>query len=147
MRSRSGLLLPRRRARLGLAPLNHHATTMSNTTALKKPAADDGALHAKLSAWRNENANAILQRVKDGLPVKLIRNGTTLAQFIPSSHPAYLPKLGDIVSALAEHEGAAIRELDTRTMREAPCQGVDDAVPAPQVVSLPAANAPSVKQP
>jgi hypothetical protein len=32
-------------------------------------------------------------------------------------------------------------------MREAPCQGVDDAVPAPQVVSLPAANAPSVKQP
>src|SRR5581483_5333753 len=119
MRSRSGLLLPRRRTRLGHAPRNHHGTTMNNATVLKKPAADDGALHAKLSAWRNENAAAILQRVKDGLTVKLISHGTTFAHF---SQPN-VPKPADIVKALASYEGAAIRELDTRTMRETSCQG------------------------
>jgi len=122
---------------------------MNNATVLKKPAADDGALHAKLSAWRNENAAAILQRVKDGLTVKLISHGTTFAHF---SQPN-VPKPADIVKALASYEGAAIRELDTRTMRETSCQGTttwadyiatrqeaDEAAQAAQVVPFPAAK-------
>jgi hypothetical protein len=82
--------------------------------------APDVPSYAAISSLANRNAVAILNRLRDGHMITLVRDhSVVVARYGPSN----IPTSPQLVDALIEHWNAIAVERRTKTMREASCQG------------------------